>query len=180
MERLETARLILRHFTEADAKDVYQYARDPRVGPAAGWQPHKSEGESLEIIRTVFMAAPFTYAVVDKPTGKVIGSAGFVDRHPDGVDPARPDDEIGYALSPDFWGRGLMPEAVAELLRFGFEERGLSQIWCGHYEGNEKSKRVVEKCGFRYCRSGRTWVELMGEERLEHHYLLTKEEWQGR
>lgn len=179
MERLETARLILRPFTEGDAGDVYQYAKDPRVGPAAGWQPHKDQAESLEIIRTAF-AEPYVYAVVDKATGRVIGSAGFVERHPDGVDPAQPDDEIGYALSPDFWGRGLMPEAVEELLRLGFEERGLTRIWCGHYDGNQKSKRVIEKCGFRYRRSERVWVELMGEERLEHHYLLTKEEWRSR
>ena len=73
---IKTSRLLLRPFTEGDAADLYEYAKDPRVGPPAGWPPHKSAEESLEIIRTVF-AAPHTFAVVDRASGKVIGSAGF-------------------------------------------------------------------------------------------------------
>ena len=59
---LETPRLVLRPFTPADAEDLYDYARDPRVGPIAGWSPHRSMEESREIIRTVF-AAPHVFAV---------------------------------------------------------------------------------------------------------------------
>ena len=104
--RLETERLTLRPFTQEDAADLYEYAKDPRVGPAAGWQPHKSVEESREIIGYVF-SAPNVFAVVDKPSGKVIGSAGFVGRHQSLL--PGPDDEIGYALSPDFWSRGAHP-----------------------------------------------------------------------
>ncbi len=173
--RLETERLTLRPFTQEDAADLYEYAKDPRVGPAAGWQPHKSVEESREIIGSVF-SAPNVFAVVDKPSGKVIGSAGFVGRHQSLL--PGPDDEIGYALSPDFWGRGLMPEAVRELLRYGFEELGLATVWCGHYDFNDKSRRVVEKCGFIYRFTDKTWAEWMEEERTELHYALTREEWQ--
>ncbi len=174
---LETPRLLLRPFAESDAADLYEYAQDPRVGPDAGWPVHKSVDESREIIRTVF-SAPNTFAVADRPSGKVIGSAGFVDRHREEL--PGPDDEIGYALSPAYWGRGLIPEAVRELLRYGFEELGLRTIWCGHYDFNAKSRRVVEKCGFKYRFTGRAWVELIGEARTELHYALTKEEWERR
>ena len=173
--RLETERLTLRPFTQEDAADLYEYAKDPRVGPAAGWQPHKSVEESREIIGSVF-SAPNVFAVVDKPSGKVMGAAGFVGRHQSLL--PGPDDEIGYALSPDFWGRGLMPEAVRELLRYGFEELGLATVWCGHYDFNDKSRRVVEKCGFIYRFTDKTWAEWMEEERTELHYALTREEWQ--
>lgn len=173
---LETERLILRPFEEQDAADLYEYASDSRVGPDAGWPVHKSLEESREIIATVF-AAPNTFALVDKPSGKVIGSAGFVDRH-QALLPA-PDDEIGYALNPTYWGRGLVPEAVRELLRYGFEDLGLASIWCGHYDFNAKSRRVVEKCGFLYRFTGEAYVELMDETRTELHYALTKEEWQS-
>lgn len=172
---LETERLILRPFVETDAADLYAYACDPRVGPDAGWQPHRSVEESRQIIGTVF-SAPNVFAVVDKASGRVIGSAGFVGRHQTML--PGPDEEIGYALSPEFWGRGLIPEAVRELLRYGFEDLGLAAIWCGHYDFNDKSRRVVEKCGFRWRFTNRAWVELMGEERTELHYALTREEWE--
>ena len=79
MTQLETKRLLLRPFTEGDAADLYEYAKDPRVGLPAGWPPHKSQAESLEIIRTVF-SAPNTFAVADRASGKVIGSAGLPER----------------------------------------------------------------------------------------------------
>ena len=81
MPVLETERTILRPFTLNDAADVYAYCKDPRVGPIAGWKPHESEEESREIIRTVF-SAPDVFAVTDRETGRVIGSAGFVTPHP--------------------------------------------------------------------------------------------------
>lgn len=177
MKEFETERLLLRPFTDNDAADVYEYAKSPLVGPAAGWPPHKSRAESLEIIRTVF-AAPGVAAVVLKESGKVIGSAGFTGRHR--TELPGPDDEIGYALNPDYWGRGLIPEAVLALLPYGFQTLGLETIWCGYYEGNQKSRRVIEKCGFLYRFSREADVPLMGERRLEHHYALTKGEWEAR
>lgn len=176
MERLETLRLILRPFKESDVDDLYEYARDSRVGPAAGWPIHGSREESLEIIRTVF-SAPHTFAMELKENGKVLGSVGYVDKHQTLL--PGPDNEIGYAMSPVYWGRGLMPEAVREILRWGFEDLGLNAQWCGHYDFNNKSRRVVEKCGFIYRFIETVFVPLMNEERTELHYALTKEEWQG-
>lgn len=177
MERLETPRLLLRPWAEEDADDLYEYARDSRVGPAAGWPAHKSRAESAEIIRTVFRA-PHEFAVVWKECGKVVGSAGYVGRHRTLL--PGPDDEIGYALNPACWGRGLIPEAVEELLRYGFGELGLRAVWCGHNESNDKSRRVIEKCGFHYRMTERGYSELMGEERTSLLYALTRDEWAAR
>lgn len=174
MERLETQRLILRPVRESDADALYEYARDPSVGPAAGWQPHKSREESLEIIRTVF-AAPGALAMELKENGKMVGTVGYVGKHQTRL--PGPDDEIGYCLSPAYWGRGLMPEAVREILRWGFEDLGLNAQWCGHYDFNGKSRRVVEKCGFLYRFTETVYVPLMEEERVELHYALTRQEW---
>ena len=176
MAVLETKRIWLRPFEESDAEDLYAYAKDPRVGPAAGWKPHESVEESLEIIRTVF-AAPHVFAIVEKEGGKVIGSAGFVGRKYGGTYTAS--DEIGYSLSPDFWGRGIMSEAVAELIRYGFEERGLDAIWCSHYEENLRSKRVMEKSGFTYLFS-----QILSDEYCENRstllYVLLRQDWERR
>ena len=176
---LSTPRLHLRPFRESDAEDLFDYARDIRVGPIAGWPPHESIEESRRIIATVF-AKEGVFAMEDKASGRVIGSVGFVDGHPAGVQPHCPDDEIGYALHPAFWGRGLTPEAVRAVLEYGFAALGLERVWCGHYAGNWRSCRCVQKCGFRYQFSRSQRVELLDETRECCYYLLTKEAWRER
>ncbi len=171
---LETGRTILRPFEERDAADLYAYAKDPRVGPAAGWKSHESVEESREIIRTVF-AAPHVFAVVDKESGRVIGSAGFVGRRYG--DTYIASDEIGYALSVRFWGKGIMSEVVAELIRYGFEQRGLAAIWCSHYEENLRSKRVVEKNGFTRLFSQQLSDEF-AQDRQVLLYVLLRQDWE--
>ena len=113
---LETPRLRLRPFAAEDSADLYAYARDPAVGPPAGWPPHESYMESWYIIQTVF-SQPSVFAMELKENRKVIGSIGFVGGHPAGEHPDCPDDEIGYALSRAFWGRGLTGEAMAAVER---------------------------------------------------------------
>lgn len=177
MPVLETQRTILRPFTQEDAADVYAYCSDPRVGPIAGWKPHESVEESREIIRTVF-SAPDVFAVVDRETGRVIGSAGFVTPHRGEVHEGR-SLEIGYALSPAYWGRGLMPEVVAELLRYGFRELNLDEIWVTHYEENHQSRRVIEKSGFLYAFTENLSDEFF-PERSTCFYFMTRELWETR
>ena len=172
---LETERLILRPWSEDDVADLYIYASDPDVGPPAGWPPHTSVGNSLEIIRTV-LSAPETYAVCLKESGKPIGSIGF---HRN--DLAEKDDEyeLGYWIGKPFWGQGLIPEASRELLRYAFEDLGMSRIWCGYYDGNEKSRRVQEKLGFVFHHTTEGLeVKLLNEIRTGHSSLMTKERWQ--
>ncbi len=138
---IETERTILRSFAEADAEDLFDYAQDSRVGPAAGWEPQRTIADSLEAIRT-HLSSPGLFAIVCRETGHVIGSAGFVNHN--GV----VSDELGFALHPAYWGRGIMPEVVQALLRYGFGERELETIWCVHYTENAQCRRVLEKCGF--------------------------------
>ena len=73
---LETKRLILRPWTLEDAEELFRYAKDPEVGPAAGWDPHTSVENSREIIKTV-LSEEGTFAVVRKETGLPVGSAGY-------------------------------------------------------------------------------------------------------
>ena len=176
--RLETKRLILRPFRDADAADVFAYAKNPAVGPAAGWPSHKDEAESLKIIRTVF-AAPNVFAVELRETGRVIGSVGFIDEHPRGVQPNCPDDELGYALDETHWGRGLMPEVVEELLRYGFRELNLDEIWATHYQENQQSRRVIEKSGFLYAFTEKLSDEFF-PDRPTCFYFMTREMWEKR
>ena len=149
------------------------------MGPPAGWQPHKSVEESLEIIRSV-LNGPEAYAICRKEDGMPIGSIEL--RLKDKTDLTDKDDEceLGYWLARPFWGQGIMPEAAKEMLRHAFEDLGMTKVWCGYYDGNNKSKRVQEKCGFTY-----QWttegleVKQMNEIRTGHVNMLSKEEWEA-
>ena len=172
---LETKRLILRPWREDDAEDLYKYASDKEIGPPAGWPPHTSVENSREIIKNV-LSAPDTFAVCPKESGKPIGSIGFHRK-----DLAQNDDEyeLGYWIGKQFWGQGLIPEASREMLRYAFEDLRMSRIWCGYYDGNEKSRRVQEKLGFVYHHTTKgIEVSLLGEIRTGHANLMTKERWQ--
>ncbi|MBW9169952.1 GNAT family N-acetyltransferase [Clostridium estertheticum] len=149
METLVTNRLILREWKESDSTDLYEYAKSELVGPSAGWPPHKNEEDSKGIIR-MFIENNETYAVVLKSENKVIGGIGLHNRKPDDSLSDLKQKEIGYVLNPKYWGNGFIPEAVHYLIRYGFNELNLDLIWCGHFDFNSKSKRVIEKCGFKY------------------------------
>lgn len=177
MEILETPRLTLRPFTPEDAEDLYEYARDFRVGPAAGWLPHDSVEYSGKIIASVF-SDPGAAAMVLRASGRVIGSVGFVGRSCDRL--PGPDDEIGYSMHYACWGKGLMTEAVRAVIACGFSRMGLETIWCNHARGNERSRRVIAACGFTYRFSERKTIEAMKETRLTLCYALTREEWLAR
>lgn len=172
---LQTERLIMRPWTEDDAEECYRYAKNPRIGPPAGWPVHTGVENSRQIIKEV-LAVPETYAIVLKETGLPVGSIGL-----HRTDLAVNDDEaeLGYWLGAPYWGRGLVPEAAGEVLRHAFEDLDLTRVWCAYYDGNEKSKRVQEKLGFKYqWTNENASVPLLGETRKNHANLLTREDWQ--
>ena len=172
---METERLILRPWRESDAEECYRYASDPRVGPMAGWPVHDSVETSRQVIRTV-LSVPETYAIVLRETGLPVGSIGLHFRS----DLAHEEDEaeMGFWLGVPYWGRGLVPEAAKELLRHAFEDLALARVWCGYYDGNEKSKRAQAKIGFRYVGTkDDVDVPQLGEKRKGHANRITREEW---
>lgn len=174
---LETDRLILRPWREEDAGQLYKYAKDPKVGPAAGWPVHTDVENSRQIIKDV-LSAEETYAIVLKNENLPIGSIGLMIGEKSNIATGNDEGEIGYWIGVPYWGQGIIPEAVHELLRHAFEELGLKVIWCGYYEGNEKSLRVQEKCGFKYHHTEEN-IEcpLINEVRTEHITCITKEQW---
>lgn len=177
---LETKRLILRPWEESDAEECYKYAKDPLVGPICGWMPHTSAEESKAIIKNV-LSVPETYAVIWKETNLPIGNIALKMGTDTDLTEKEDECELGYWLGVPYWGKGIMPEAAEELLRHAFEELGMKKVWCAYYDGNEKSKRVQEKCGFQY-----QWtthdvdVPRLQEKRTGHVNCLTKKEWDRR
>lgn len=173
-----TERLILRPWKESDAENLYKYAKNPEVGPIAGWPVHTSVADSLNIIKNV-LSAPETYAVCLKEDNIAIGSVGLIPPMQSHTKAAEDEIEIGYWIGVPFWGKGYIPEAVRRLQKYAFEDLGCSAMWCGYYEGNEKSKRCQEKCGFVYHHTEENKpCILMGDVRTEHFTKLTKEQWE--
>ena len=174
---METERLILRPWEEGDAESLYEYAKDPEVGPIAGWPPHTSVENSRQIIRDV-LSADETYAVCLKEDNRAIGCIGLISPMQSHTEIGPDEREVGYWIGVPFWGRGLIPEATRRIIHHAFEDLGCSALWCGYYEGNEKSKRCQEKTGFTFHHTeGDVPCELMGDVRTEHFTRLTKEEW---
>ena len=174
---LETERLILRPWEESDANDLFQYASNPEVGPIAGWPVHTSVENSKEIIKSVF-SAPETYAIVLKETMQPVGSIGLIIGSVSDKGIPDTEAEIGYWIGVPYWGQGLILEAVCEIMRHGFDDLNLEKMWCGYFDGNTKSKRVQEKCGFCYHHTKENVpCALGGILRTEHITCLSKGEW---
>lgn len=148
---IETERLILRPFKTSDLPDFNEYASVYGVGEMAGWKHHETVEESKEILDR-FIEQDKTFAIVLKENNKVIGSLG-VEKY--GMEEVLSEffdyqgREIGYVLSKDYWGSGIMPEAVVAVIDYLFNDLELDFLTCGYYDFNKQSKRVQEKCGFK-------------------------------
>lgn len=174
---LATPRLVLRPWSASDLQDLYAYAHMDGVGQMAGWKPHADLEESRKILGC-FMTGKKTFALEHQ--GKVIGSLGveeYNEEHHPELD-ALWGREIGYVLSRDHWGKGLMPEAVRAVIGYLFDTVGLDFLICGHFDWNDRSRRVVEKCGFRY-RKTVPFETALGTVENSMDYILYRKEWRG-
>lgn len=174
MKELESERLILRSWTLEDLDDFYEYAKNDNVGPNAGWKPHESKEESEKILKS-FIKNNEVWAIEYKENKKVIGSIGL---HKDEMRMGIKAKMLGYVLSKDYWGKGLMTEAAKEVIKYGFEEEELDLISVRHFRFNDRSKRVIEKCGFKYEGTLRKGRKLFNDEVVDLVlYSMLKEEY---
>lgn len=148
MEKItETERLILRPWILTDADALYEICRDASVMRHIGTRrPYENVDEAVKFLE---WAIPYQnengfcrWAVVEKQSGKIIGSCGFARRKRDDV-------ELGYLFARDFWGRGLATEAAAACLEYGFETLKFTRIIALTDVDHPASQRVLEKIGFR-------------------------------
>ncbi|EKU30468.1 GNAT family N-acetyltransferase [Alcaligenes sp. NLF5-7] len=174
---LQTERLILRPWQDTDAKDLYEYAKDERVGPIAGWPVHTSVEESAEIIRTVFNM-PEVYAVEHKVNGRAVGCIGVLIGKNSNFEIGEEEGEIAYWIGVPYWGQGLIPEAMREVMRHAFETLKLKALWCGYFANNAQSQIAQSKCGFRHHHTEENrYNPFLQDYRTEHISRITAEEW---
>ena len=145
---LRTERLTLRPWFESDADTLFKYASDPDVGPRAGWPPHNSVEESLEIIRTVFHNDT-NWSIELNATGEAIGAIGYGPSCECNL-PAREGEPLcGYWVAKPYWNRGICTEALQTMLDYIRRTTDIQSLISGHFVDNPASGRVMEKCGFQ-------------------------------
>lgn len=147
---LETDRLILRRYTLDNAQDMYRnWETSEKVTRYLTWEPYQNiddvKGYIQSVIDNYEKPDHYDWVIEYNELGEVIGSIGVIWVREDIAAC-----EIGYCLGDEFWGRGIMPEALSEVIRFLFEEVGMNRIQATHDARNPNSGRVMEKCGMQY------------------------------
>ena len=177
---LETERLLLRRMRPEDAEAMFAYASDPEVTRYVLWETHNSIVDTRNFLN--FVAESYgrgdfgAWGIVFKETGAFIGTCGF----DAGYSPEHARAEVGYALSRDYWGRGIMPEAVRALLRFGFEMLDLNRIESRCILENKASARVMEKAGMVHEGTFREREIIKGFYRDMKVYAILRGEYRDR
>ncbi len=166
---LDAPRLCLRHFTERDASDVYEYASDEQTVKYLTWPAHTSVDESKKIITTL-LSNQGTYAIVLKETGKVIGCIDL--RIVTDTEAS-----FGYVLNRAFWNKGYMSETLETALSYMFTELGIKTITSCHETENTASGAVMKKCGMRWTHLALSET-LFGKTTDNDHYRITRESWE--
>lgn len=142
--QLDTPRLTLRMFTPADVPALFAYAKSDVVGPLAGWAPHRNQEETRQVV-SLFIKRGDVWAIVDKKSGRLVGSVGL---HVDAKRSVEKALMLGYVLGEPDWGKGFATEASARVLRFAFEQLGCPVVSAYHYPHNKRSAHVIAKLGF--------------------------------
>ena len=173
---LETNRLILRPVTFDDAPDMFEYASDERTVKYLTFAPHSSLGETKQAIDNFFINKPEVYGrglygIVLKETSKFIGAIDI-----------RPDDQnkkasFGYVLNKNYWNNGYMTEALKCIMKVCFDILKVNRIESTHYEGNEASGKVMQKCGMKYEGKGTEELYIKGEFVNVLHYAILEREY---
>jgi len=170
MKTIKTDRLILRGLELSDLDDFYNYCKNPNIGPRAGWPAHKSIAESREILlRMIRSNEVWAICLSDN---KLIGTVGLHQRSP------RQKKELGYVLSEEHWGSGIVPEACRAVIKHAFVDQELPKIEIFHFPENIQSRRVIEKLGFVFEGIRRKDFSLWnGEVKDSYSYSLLWDEY---
>lgn len=176
MKAMETDRLCLELWSKSDNEALYEYAKNPNVGPCAGWKPHASPEESRQVIEDVFLRCE-SWKIIWKKSGKIIGIVGLEE---DRLRPEVASRELGYSLAEEFWGRGIMTEAAGKVIEYAFTFMDLDIIAVQTSPINIRSQKVIEKLGFKKEGHLRYTNRIYdGTVRDAYLYSLCKNEWEA-
>jgi len=173
---LETERLILRKILPQDERDMYEYSRDPETSKFLLWEPHSSPQFTrahIRYLQTAYQNATFfDWALVEKESGKMIGTCGFTE-----IYEREKRAEVGYVIAPKFHRKGFAPEALNLVVEYGFMTLGLKKLSGRFMEDNEGSRKVLERFGFTDDTVKKESIMKRGKKQRILTFSLTKEEY---
>jgi ribosomal-protein-alanine N-acetyltransferase len=183
---LRTDRLVLREFAMADAPELHRLARSREVARTMLRHPHPYEEgmaeEWIKGLRPMFESGKgTTFAVALREGGTLVGTVSLYTRAPDGTAVLGEEGTglLGFWLGVPYWNMGYATEAVAEVVRYGFQERGLRRIRANHLGTNAASGRVLRKVGLSHAGTRPNYYEKWGKSEDREEYLLHVREWHG-
>lgn len=147
---LETDRIILRRFTTDDTQAMFEnWASDREVTRYLTWPAHVSPDVTRQLISwwvdNYKNENYYNWAIVLKEENTLVGNISVIEFN-ENIESA----EIGYCMGQKWWGRGIMPEALGEVIAYLFDEVGVNRIYAGHDVNNPKSGRVMSKAGMSF------------------------------
>lgn len=170
----ETQRLILRRIRMSDYSDMYEYSSDPDVTRYLTWYPHKTIDESREYAEYLQKRYNdgkfFDWGIEYKDNQKFVGTCGFTT-----INLPNNQAEVGYVLSKNYWGQGIIPEALQIIMDFGFNYLGFDKIDARFLDGNERSCKVMKKMGMDFEKVLYNSMHIKGDYRTVHTYSITRE-----
>lgn len=149
----------LRTIKKSDAKDMFEYGKDPEVTQYLNWGPFIMLSEAKKSISNIFFprireGLPKGYSIIDTRKSKMIGTIDFHSKIK-GVNGA----EIGFVIHKDYWNQGIMSKALKKMVQIGFDYLGYDIIKIKHLKSNIASQKVIEKAGFKYIKSEKYMLE---------------------
>lgn len=175
---LETPRLVMRKILPKDEEDMFEYASDPETSRFLLWEPHSSRAFTrghIQYLQRLYQSARFfDWALVEKKSGKMIGTCGFTE-----IYEKKKCAEVGYVLSPRFHRMGLCPEALERMMDYGFFTLDLVKLSGRFMEENEASRKVLLKMGYREDTEKSEYFYKRGTKQRILTYSVTKEEYEA-
>jgi [ribosomal protein S5]-alanine N-acetyltransferase len=183
---LRTERLVLRGFTLEDAPELHRLAQPREVARMMLRHPHPFEEgmaeEWISGLRPMFEVGNGTmFAVELRQRGALVGTVSLYTRAPDGTAVLGEEGTglLGFWLGMPYWGKGYATEAVAEVVRYGFEDRGLQRIKANHFGINTASGKVLRKVGMSHMRTLPNYYEKWDTTEDREEYVLLARNWRA-
>lgn len=167
MTNITTKRLILRDLKVDDLNNFFIFASSAKVGPLAGWEPHKNINETKMILNQLIEEKEMLAITINN---QLIGTINLT------YDAKRNFHEIGFSLHESYWNQGIMSEALRAMIKHIFDKRNIKKIVARHYEYNQRSKSVLLKIGFKF-KNYEIDTDIENNEQLVSYYELTKKEY---